>query len=136
MGRRQHPLFGTSLPEVFCIKANLKIFKKFTGKHLRRRQFLVSKVECVKLQLNEKHVHFRFFSVIFVQFFRESILQNICTLCLSTALLFHILLNQQKETKRFCADWNSVHYVIFLLYSNICYILFLFYREINFQNCM
>lgn len=136
MGRRQHPLFGTSLPEVFCIKANLKIFKKFTGKHLRRRQFLVSKVECVKLQLNEKHVHFRFFSVIFVQFFRESILQNICTLCLSTALLFHILLNQQKETKRFCADWNNVHYVIFLLYSNICYILFLFYREINFQNCM
>ena len=68
MGFCQSVVIRSSRPEVFCEKVVLKIFAKFTGKHLCHSLFSAT--------LLKKRHRQRCFPVNFVEFLRAPFLQN------------------------------------------------------------
>ena len=68
----------SSRSEKFCKKSVLKIFPKFTGKHLYQTLFLNKVAGLRPATLLKKRMWHKYFPVNFAKFLRTSVLKNIC----------------------------------------------------------
>ena len=69
-------LFKSSCPEVFCKKAVLKNFAKFTGKHLCQRLFFNKVAGLMRATLLKNGLWHKCFPVNFAKFLRTPFLQS------------------------------------------------------------